>query len=153
MSRMTETIDVEVPVSTAYNQWTQFEEFPSFMEHVDEVRQLDDTNLHWRVTIAGKTQEFDAEVTEQVPDTRIAWKSTSGHEHAGVVYFHRLADDRSQIAVQMDAEPEGLMEKAADVTGVAQSQLRGDLERFKTLIESRGTESGAWRGQVSPESN
>jgi uncharacterized membrane protein len=153
MSRMTETIDVEVPVSTAYNQWTQFEEFPSFMEHVDEVRQLDDTNLHWRVTIAGKTQEFDAEVTEQVPDTRIAWKSTSGHEHAGVVDFHRLADDRSQITVQMDAEPEGLMEKAADVTGVAKSQLRGDLERFKTLIESRGAESGAWRGQVSPESN
>ena len=151
MSRVTESIDLDVPVSTAYNQWTQFEEFPQFMEHVDEVRQLDDTNLHWKVTIAGKTEEFDAEVTEQVPDTRIAWKSTSGRENAGVVDFHRLDDDRSQITVVMDAETEGVMEKVADMAGVAESQLRNDLESFKEMVEARGSETGAWRGQVEAE--
>ena len=151
MSRVTESIDLEVPVSTAYNQWTQFEEFPHFMEHVDEVRQLDETNLHWKVTVAGQTEEFDAEVTEQIPDTRVAWKSTNGRENAGVVDFHRLADDRSQITVVLDAEPEGMMEKAAAMTGIAGSQLKGDLARFKEMIEGRGSESGAWRGQVESE--
>lgn len=148
MSRVEETIRVEVPVSTAYNQWTQFAEFPRFMDHVDEVRQLDDTHLHWRVSLAGKTEDFDAVITEQVPDTRIAWKSTSGREHAGVVDFHRIDDEHSEVAVALDAEPEGMAERAADAIGVAQRQLRGDLERFKELIESEGHESGAWRGNV-----
>ncbi len=121
------------------------------MEHVDEVRQLDDTHLHWRVTVAGKTEEFEAEVTEQVPDTRVAWKSTSGRQNAGVVDFHRLSDDRCQISVQMDAEPEGVIEKAADMAGVAAGHVRGDLERFKELIESRGAETGAWRGTVDQD--
>ena len=151
MSKVEETIELDVPVGTAYNQWTQFEEFPRFMEHVDEVRQLDDTHLHWRVTIAGKTEEFQAEVTEQVPDTRVAWKSTSGRQNAGVVDFHRLSDDRCQVSVQMDAEPEGLVEKAADMAGVAAGQVRGDLERFKELIESREAETGAWRGTVDQD--
>ena len=151
MSKVEETIELDVPVGTAYNQWTQFEEFPRFMEHVDEVRQLDDTHLHWRVTVAGKTEEFEAEVTEQVPDTRVAWKSTSGRQNAGVVDFHRLSDDRCQISVQMDAEPEGVIEKAADMAGVAAGQVRGDLERFKELIESRGAETGAWRGTVDQD--
>ena len=153
MSRVTETIQVEVPVRTAYNQWTQFEEFPTFMEHVDEVRQIDDTHLHWRVTLAGKTEEFDAEVTEQIPDARVAWKSTSGRDHAGVVDFHRLSDERSELTVALDAEPEGLREKAADAVGLAERQLRADLERFKELIESRGHESGAWRGEVEAEAS
>jgi uncharacterized membrane protein len=148
MSKVEETIELDVPVTMAYNQWTQFEEFPQFMEHVDEVRQLDDKNLHWKVTVVGETEEFDAEVTEQIPDTRIAWKSTSGRAHGGAVDFHPLPGDRSQIVLSMDAEPEGVMEKAADVTGLASRQVKGDLKRFKELIENRGTESGAWRGEV-----
>jgi uncharacterized membrane protein len=148
MSKVEETIELDVPVTMAYNQWTQFEEFPQFMEHVDEVVQLDDKNLHWKVTVVGETEEFDAEVTEQIPDTRIAWKSTSGRPHGGAVDFHPLPGDRSQIVLSMDAEPEGVMEKAADVTGLASRQVKGDLKRFKELIENRGRESGAWRGEV-----
>jgi len=153
MSKVEESIELEVPVQTAYNQWTQFEEFPRFMEHVDEVRQVDEEHLHWRVTVAGKTEEFDAEVTEQVPDTRIAWKSTSGRENAGAVDFHPLGDDRCQIMLSMDAEPEGVIEKVADASGVAQRQVRGDLERFKELIEKRGSETGAWRGSVDRDAS
>ena len=153
MSKVEESIELEVPVQTAYNQWTQFEEFPQFMEHVDEVKQLDDEHLHWKVTIAGKTEEFDAQVTEQVPDTRIAWKSTSGRENAGAVDFHPLGDDRSQIVVALDAETEGMMEKAADASGMAARQLRGDLKRFKELIEQRGSETGAWRGSVERDAS
>ena len=119
MSRVEETIELEVPVATAYNQWTQFEEFPRFMEHVDEVQQVDDTHLHWRVTVAGKTEEFEAEVTEQVPDTRIAWKSTSGRRNSGQVDFTKLSDERCEIVVAIDAETEGMMEKAADAAGLA----------------------------------
>ena len=148
MSKVEGTIELEVPVQTAYNQWTQFEEFPRFMEHVEEVQQLDDENLHWRVSIAGKTEEFDAKVAEQIPDTRIAWTSTSGRRNAGAVDFHPLGDDRCQIMVTMDAEPEGAMEKVADAAGLAQRQVRGDLERFKEMIEGRGSETGAWRGSV-----
>jgi len=153
MSKVEESIELEVPVQTAYNQWTQFEEFPQFMEAVDEVRQLDDRHLHWRVTVAGKTEEFDAEVTEQVPDTRIAWKSTSGRENAGAVDFHPLADDRCQIMVSMDAEPDGAIEKVADAAGVGRRQVRADLERFKELIEKRGGETGAWRGSVDRDAS
>jgi uncharacterized membrane protein len=151
MSKVEESIELEVPVSTAYNQWTQFEEFPRFMEHVDEVRQLDDENLHWRATIAGKTEEWDAKITEQVPDTRIAWTSTGGRENAGAVDFHPLGADRCQILVSMDADPRGAIEKVADVSGMARRQVRGDLERFKEMIEARGAESGAWRGGVGRE--
>jgi uncharacterized membrane protein len=148
MSKVQESIELDVPVRMAYNQWTQFEEFPRFMEHVDEVRQLDDTHLHWKVTVVGETEEFDAEVTEQIPETRIAWRSTSGRRNAGAVDFHPLPGDRSQIVVSMDAEPEGVKERAADVAGLASRQVKADLERFKELIEGRGRESGAWRGEV-----
>lgn len=148
MSQVEESIEVEVPVSTAYNQWTQFEEFPKFMDTVDEIRQLDETRLHWVVSAGGRREEFDAVITEQIPDTRIAWKSTDGPKHAGVVDFHKLSDDKTQVMVIMDTEAEGLVEKAADAVGLVKRQVRGDLERFKKMIESRGEESGAWRGEV-----
>ena len=148
MPQVEESIEVEVPVSTAYNQWTQFEEFPAFMEGVEEIRQIDDTHLHWVVSIAGQTREFDARITEQIPDARIAWTSTDGPRHAGVVDFHRLDDTRTNIMVAMDAEPEGVAEKAANAVGLVSRRVRGDLERFKEMIEARGHESGAWRGEV-----
>ena len=151
MSTIEESIDVQVPVRTAYNQWTQFEEFPQFMEGVEAVRQLDDTHLHWVAEIAGVRREWKAEVTEQTPDQRIAWQSENGTEHAGVVTFHRLDDGKSRVMLQLDTEPEGLVEKAGDALGVLKRQVKGDLERFKELIESRGTESGAWRGEVAQD--
>ena len=151
MSKVEESIELEVPVKTAYNQWTQFEEFPRFMEHVDEVEQTDDTHLRWRVTVADKTEEFDTEVTEQIPDTRIAWKSTRGRQNAGAVDFHPLGENRCQLMVAIDAEPHGAMEKMADVSGMARRQVRSDLERFKEMIEAQGSESGAWRGSVPRE--
>jgi uncharacterized membrane protein len=148
MSRIEESIEVEVPVSTAYNQWTQFEEFPQFMDAVDEVRQLDDTHLHWAASFGGKRHEWDAEITEQHPDERIAWKATDGKENAGVVTFHRLADSRTKVMVQMDFEPEGVAEKVGSALGADESQVKADLGRFKELVESRGAETGAWRGEV-----
>ena len=152
MSQIEESIDVDVPVRTAYDQWTQFEEFPKFMEGVVEIRQLDDTHVHWRTKIAGVEREFDAEITEQHPDHRIAWKSTSGTSHAGVVTFHRLDDGKSRVMLQLDSEPEGVVEKTGDALGVLKRRVKGDLERFKALIEERGQASGAWRGEVeTPE--
>ena len=151
MSTIEESIEVQVPVRTAYDQWTQFEEFPQFMEGVEEVRQLDDTHLHWVTEIAGKRKEFDAEVTEQTPDQRVAWRSTGGSEHAGVVTFHKTGDYETRIMVQMDLDPDGAVEKAGDALGVPKRRVRGDLERFKQLIESRGQASGAWRGEVQQD--
>ena len=151
MSNIEESIDVAVPVRTAYNQWTQFEEFPQFMDGVEEVRQLDDTHLHWVAEIAGVRREWQAEVTEQTPDQRIAWQSTNGAQHAGVVTFHRIDDGQSRVMLQLDTEPEGIAEKAGDALGVLKRQVKGDLERFKKLIESRGSESGAWRGEVEQD--
>jgi uncharacterized membrane protein len=152
MSKIEESIEVEVPVTTAYNQWTQFEEFPRFMEDVDRIQQVDDTHTRWTVSYGGKTEEFDATITEQIPDTRVAWKSTSGPAHAGVVDFHRLSETRTQLMVAMDYETDGIGEKAADLMGVAKRRVKKSLEQFKELIESRGTESGAWRGEVSHQS-
>ena len=149
MSNIEQSIDVEVSVRTAYDQWTQFEEFPRFMEGVEEIRQTDDTHLHWRTRIAGREKEFDAVINEQTPDQRIAWTSQGGPEHAGVVTFHRLDEGRTRVMVQMDYEPEGLIEKAGDVLGIVTSRVKGDLERFKEMIEQRGVESGGWRGEVS----
>jgi uncharacterized membrane protein len=148
MSQVEESIRVGVPVTTAYNQWTQFEEFPSFMEGVEEVRQIDDTHLHWKVSLAGRTEEFDAVITEQIPDTRIAWKSTDGPRHAGAVDFHRIDESTTQVMVVMDSDEEGAAQKAAGAVGLVGRRVSGDLERFKELIESRGRESGAWRGSV-----
>jgi uncharacterized membrane protein len=152
VSKIEESIEVDVPVSTAYNQWTQFEEFPRFMEDVDRIEQLDDKNTHWVVSYGGKTEEFDAVITEQIPDVRIAWKSTSGPAHAGVVDFHRLSDSRTQLMVVMDTEADGIGEKAAELLGVARRRVTKSLQQFKELIETRGAESGAWRGEVRHQS-
>jgi uncharacterized membrane protein len=148
MSTIEESIEVKVPVTTAYNQWTQFEEFPQFMEGVDEVRQLDDTHLHWKAEIAGKTKEWDAVITDQRPDERVAWANTDGARNAGVITFHRISDDSTGVMAQMDVDPEGFAEKAGDVLGIVKRRVKADLERFKDLIESQGFASGAWRGVV-----
>jgi uncharacterized membrane protein len=148
MSTIEQSIDVAVPVRTAYNQWTQFEDFPRFMEGVEEVRQLDDTHLHWRTNVGGREQEFDAEITEQHPDERIAWTSTRGADQAGVVTFHRVDDGRTRIMLQLEAEPDGAAEKVGDALGMLKRRVKGDLERFRDMIESRGTETGEWRGEV-----
>jgi uncharacterized membrane protein len=148
MPTIEKSIEVDVPVRTAYNQWTQFEEFPKFMDGVKEVKQLDSTHLRWKAQIAGKEKGWDAVITEQRPDERIAWKSTDGATNAGVVTFHRLSDQKSKVMLQMDYEPEGALETIGDSVGAVSLRVSGDLERFKDFIESRGRESGAWRGEV-----
>ncbi len=148
MTTVEKSIDVEVPISTAYNQWTQFESFPRFMSGVDYVSQVDDTHLHWEVSIAGVDREFDAEITEQHPDERIAWRSLDGETHSGVVTFHRLDDDETRITVNFDWEPQGMVEKAGSMLQMDDMQVQKDLKKFKELIESQGFEEGAWRGDV-----
>ncbi len=148
MQTIEQSIEVNVPVSTAYNQWTQFEEFPQFMEGVESVTQSDDTRLRWVAEFAGKRHEWDAEITEQKPDERVAWRSLDGKTNAGVVTFHRIDDNTTRVMVQMDWQPEGMVEKAGAAAGADDRRVSGDLERFKELIESRGRESGAWRGTV-----
>jgi len=151
MSSVVESVDVDVPVNVAYNQWTQFESFPEFMGGVEEIRQVDDTHNHWVTKIGGVEREFDTEITEQHPDERVAWKSTDGTTHAGVVTFHRLADAQTRVTVQLDWQPEGVTEKAGSVLGVDDRQVKSDLKKFKQFIESRGAETGAWRGDVQPD--
>jgi uncharacterized membrane protein len=148
MSNVVESIELEVPVSTAYNQWTQFEEFPRFMATVEQVNQVDDTHLHWRAVVAGKTKEWDAEITEQVPDERIAWRSTTGVPNGGVVTFHRIGDNRCRVTLQMDYQPQNVLEKLGDTFGGVKLTAKGNLKQFKQLVESRGAETGAWRGTV-----
>ncbi|GAA1038385.1 hypothetical protein GCM10009557_54220 [Virgisporangium ochraceum] len=148
MSTVTESVDVAVPVRTAYNQWTQFEEFPQFMDGVEEIRQVSPELTHWKVKIAGVEREFDARITEQHPDERVAWTSVDGPTHAGVVTFHRLDESHTRVTVQMDLEPEGLAETVGDKAGFVDRKVKGDVKRFKEFIESRGNETGAWRGDV-----
>jgi uncharacterized membrane protein len=148
MATIEQGIEVNVPVRTAYNQWTQFEEFPRFMGGVEEVRQLDDTHLHWRVEHDGHEAEFDAEITEQTPDERIAWTTTDGKSHAGVVTFHKLSNDSCKVMVQIDWEPQGMLESLGAAIGSDDRRVKADLERFKEMIESRGSETGSWRGEV-----
>ncbi|RAU90370.1 cyclase [Mycobacterium colombiense] len=149
MSTTTASIDVNQPIGTVYNQWTQFESFPEFMEGVEQVRQTDATHTHWRIKVGPISREFDATITEQHPEERVAWKSDTGPEHAGVVTFHRLDDDKTRVTTQMDVDPEGFIENAADKLGILKARVHGDLERFKKFIESRPGETGAWRGDVS----
>jgi uncharacterized membrane protein len=146
---ITESIDVAVPVRTAYDQWTQFESFPLFMSGVDEVRQTDDTHTHWKISMGGVTREFDAEITEQIPDERVAWTSRSGTKHAGVVTFHQLDPQTTRVTLQLDTEPHGIVEKIGDKLGVPAHQASTDLKRFKTFIEEHGSATGTWRGEVS----
>jgi uncharacterized membrane protein len=147
-SSIMESIDVNVPVRTAYNQWTQFEEFPQFMQGVQRVEQLDDETLRWRAEMGGKVKEWTARITEQIPDKRIAWTSTTGALNAGVVTFHRLSDDQCRVALQMDYEPEGVVENVGDAIGVVTWNVKENLERFKAFIEQQGSETGAYRGTI-----
>lgn len=142
------SIDVEVPVRIAYNQWTQFEEFPMFMDGVSSIAQLGDDQLHWVVEIAGVTREFDTTITEQIPDERVAWTTTSGPSHAGVVTFHSLDDDTTRVTLQMDFEPEGFLETVGDKLGFVSSRLAGDMKNFKAFIEDNDRATGAWRGTI-----
>lgn len=150
MSQVEESIEVNVPVRAAYNQWTQFETFPEFMEGVQRIEQRTDTLTHWVTKIDGVEREFDATITEQIPDERVAWTTVEGQaKQAGVVTFHRLDDARTKVMLQMNYDPEGVTEKAADKLGFIKRQVTGDLGRFKQFIEKRdGVETGAWRGQV-----
>jgi uncharacterized membrane protein len=152
MSKILEAIDVAVPVRTAYDQWTQFETFPSFMEGVTSVKQLDDSTVHWVAQIAGKRKEWDAKITEQTPDQRIAWTATEGAHNAGVVTFHHIDDGHSRVTLQLDVDPEGPVETVGDALGLVKGRVKGDMERFKDFIEKRGTESGAWRGRIDQTS-
>ncbi len=148
MSEIIEAIDVDVPVRTAYDQWTQFETFPQFMDGVKSVRQLDDTTVEWVAEIAGREKRWQARITEQEPDQRIAWTATEGAHNAGVVTFHHLADRRSRVTLQLDVEPDGPVEAAGDALGLVRNQVKGDMKRFKEFVEARGSETGAWRGEV-----
>ncbi|WP_016933979.1 SRPBCC family protein [Rhodococcus sp. R1101] len=148
MSTITEAVDVDVPIRVAYNQWTQFESFPHFMEGVREIRQLDDTHVHWVIDIAGQVREFDATITEQHPDERVAWTSDSGPDHAGVITFHRLDDEKTRVTAQMDVDPEGFVENVADKLGVLGNRVKNDMKKFKEFIEQSGHETGGWRGDV-----
>lgn len=144
-----QSIEVEVPVTTAYNQWTQFEDFPHFMSGVESISQLDDQRNHWVTNIAGVRREFDTRITEQVPDERVAWTTESGSpKQSGVVTFHRISPTQTKVMVQLDLEPANLAEKVGDKVGIIDAQIKADLGRFKTFIEARGAETGGWRGDV-----
>lgn len=147
METIRESIEVDVPVATAYNQWTQFEEFPRFMEGMERVQQLDDKHLHFAASIAGRHHEWDAEIIEQVPDQKVTWRSTSGKRNDGSVSFEKIDDQRTRVNVAITFEPEGI-EKVAEALGLASARVKGDLNRFKSFIESQRQESGAWRGEI-----
>ena len=148
MAHVTKQIKIPTAVSAVYGQWTQFESFPSFMEGVEEVRQLDAKRLHWKAAVAGKSVEWDAEITEQIPDTRIAWKNTNGATNAGVVDFHRLNENECEITLSMDVEPHGLTETVGAKLGFLDRQVEGDLERFRDLMAEKGASTAGWRGEI-----
>jgi uncharacterized membrane protein len=149
MQTVEETIDVAVPVRTAYDQWTQFESFPNFMSGVESVTQLTDTTNHWKTKIGGVEREFDTEIVEQQPDERIAWRSVDGKSHAGVVTFSRLGADSTKVSVRFEWDPETFTEKVGAALNIDDKQVKSDMRKFKEFIETRGTETGAWRGEVN----
>jgi uncharacterized membrane protein len=151
METIEQSIEVEAPIETVYNQWTQFEEFPRFMSNVKEVRQLDDKRLHWKASLAGKEKEWDAEIFKQIQDEVIAWRSVGGAHNVGEVRFDKASGGKTRITLELAYEPEGAVEKVGDAMGVVSAQVKGDLERFKAFIEKRGTETGAWRGEINAE--
>src|SRR5689334_24797959 len=148
MSRFEDTITVDVPVRVAYDEWTQFESFPTFMEGVDRVEQLDDKTLRWTADVAGQTKTWTAEITDQTPDTRVAWKSIAGAENAGAVTFEPAGPNETRIRLMLDAEPEGAVEKAGDALGFLERRVKGDLERFKDHVDAMGASSGGWCGEI-----
>jgi uncharacterized membrane protein len=148
METVEKSIDVHVPVRTAYNQWTQFEEFPRFMEGVESVKQLDDTQLHWVANVGGERKEWKARITEQIPDQRIVWRSEGGEFTSGIVSFQPLGSNETRVTVRLDYEPKGMTEKIGDMLGVVSRRVANDLEHFKDFIERRGHETGSWRGAV-----
>jgi len=148
VATVTQSIDLAVPVRTAYNQWTQFEAFPDFMEGIREVRQLDDVHMHWVAEIGGRVAEWDAQITEQRPDECVAWRSTSGTENSGVVRFEPLGPEQTRITVEIEHDPEGMLESVGAAVGADDRRVRRDLERFRELLEERGEETGGWRGRV-----
>ncbi|CAN7414367.1 SRPBCC family protein [Pseudoduganella sp. LjRoot289] len=150
-STVRESIVVDVPVRTAYDQWTQFEEFPSFMDSVHEVRQLDNKRLHWKADVLGKPVEWDAEIVEQIPDKRIAWRSTTGAPNSGVVTFEPQAGSRCRVTLQMTYEPQDAIENIGDLLGAVRLEASSNLKRFKEMIEKRGKETGAWRGTIQSQ--
>ncbi len=151
MHTITKSVEVNVPVRTAYDQWTQFEEFPQFMEGVESVKQLDDKRLHWHAKIWGKVEDWDAEITSQHPDREIAWRSTSGARNDGTVSFESLGTDKTKVSLRLDVEPQDPVEKIGDALGILSRRVEADLKRFKDFIEKRGTETGAWRGEIEGE--
>ena len=148
METIKESIEVNVPMSTAYNQWTQFEEFPKFMEGVESVEQIDDTHLGWVAEVGGERREWQAEIIDQVPDQKVAWRAVDGDGPNGVVTFEPLGADQTMVIVEMSYAPEGLKESLGAKIGLDSRRVKGDLERFKELIEALGVETGAWRGKV-----
>lgn len=148
MATIEKSIEVQVPVQTAYNQWTQFEDFPQFMEGVEDVRQIDDTHLHWKARIGGKVEEWDAEIGDQEPDRRVSWHSISGAQNAGVVTVAPIDARTTRVDLRLDYQPEGVTEQVGSALGVASRRVEGDLQRFKDFVEARGQETGAWRGRV-----
>lgn len=151
MATTEKSIDVLAPIHTVYNQWTQFEEFPRFMDDVESIEQLDDRHLHWKVRIAGVEGEFDAEITEQVPEDRIAWRSTGGVHHAGVVTFHKIDDSTTRVTFELEMAPADTLEAVGESAGVVSMAAERDMKNFKEFIESRRTETGAWRGEIPPD--
>jgi uncharacterized membrane protein len=142
------SIEVEAPVNRVYNQWTQFEDFPKFMQGIEQVQQLDDKRLHWTAEIGGKRKEWNAEIFEQVPDQKIAWRSTSGAPNAGIVSFRPIAANRTQVTVRMEYDPEGVVENLGAALGAVGTRIEGDLKRFRDFIQARILETGAWRGEI-----
>ena len=148
MEVIEKTIELDVPIEVVYNQWTQFEEFPQFMEGIKEVRQIDDKHLHWKARIGGQDKEWDTEIEQQIPDQVIAWHSTSGASNAGRVRFDKAPGGKTKLTLELGYEPEGLVENVGSALGLVSSRIQGDLERFRDFIEKRGRESGGWRGQI-----
>jgi len=151
VSRFESTVHVDVPVRVAYDQWTQFEEFPRFMENVESVEQIDDKTLRWVASIAGQRKDWTAEITDQTPDTRIAWRSTSGDKNDGAVLFQSLDDNRTRVTLRIEADPQGPVETVGAALGILERAVEGDLKRFKEFIESREVPTGAWRGEIHGE--
>ena len=153
MSTHQHSVEVERPLRTVYDQWTQFESFPQFMEGVESITQIDETHSHWVTTTGGATREFDTVITEQIPDRKIAWKTVSGSSHAGVVTFEPVSDSTTKVTVAMEFDPEGFVEEVGDKIGVVGHRVADDLDRFKDFIEDQSTETGAWRGEVPSQRN